>query len=260
MFGKDIEKPLIHLAAKYAWLRGVVPVAKLLETPLKRKVAVTMLVGLLVIIIGATSTGVFLQYHYGQLVTQNERFAQYEHYLQSRIASMSEKIGLLSDEVADRRNSYRRMIAILEACGTDIPVTKRQDFVQFVYHESMKSDLDPILAMAVIKVESTFDTSAVSSMGAVGLMQILPYVGKYKARQLGIAWKGEKTLKDPYMNVRIGLAYLMELAQQFGDFQLALEAYNRGPSALRATMTAGITPNKVYARRVLRAYTRFQKI
>lgn len=207
-----------------------------------------------------SGAGLVLSHQYKNTVQQNERFSQYETFLEDKIASLEDEVGLLADEVKSRQAVYRQMISILEAHGTDIPVTKRQDFIRFVYHESMKNDLDPILAMAVIKVESTFETTAVSSMGAVGLMQVLPYVGEYKARQLGIAWNGKSTLYDPFTNVRIGLAYLMELTEQFGDFQLALEAYNRGPSALRATMTAGINPSRTYARRVLRAYTRFQKI
>ena len=207
----------------------------------------------------ALAGGLFLRFHDARAVQQQARYERDLEYFQGKVNALEKKVELLSDEVQARQTLYRRMIAILEDHGTDIPVTDRQDFVRFVYHEAMKNNLDPILAMAVIKVESSFETTVVSPMGAIGLMQVIPLVGRYKARELGVAWKGEKSLFDPYVNVKIGLAYLMELANRFSDFSLALEAYNRGPEAVKDTLISGVRPSTHFAQRVLGYYTRFQR-
>ena len=204
-------------------------------------------------------SGLFLRYHYANMAVQQAQYTRNLDYFQDTVAALEKKVALLSDEVEARQQIYRRMISILEDHGTDIPVTERQDFVRFVYHEAMKNNLDPILAMAVIKVESSFETTVVSPMGAIGLMQVIPLVGRYKARELGLAWKGEKSLMDPYVNVRIGLSYLMELANRFSDFSLALEAYNRGPGALKDTLISGVQPSTHFAQRVLGYYNRFRR-
>ena len=232
----------------------------ILERPLSRPVAITTLSLLLVALVSGAVAGTLMTNHYNAAIGFYERQGAQYAFLSERINDLEQEVALLSDETAARQEAYRKMIGILESYGTDIPIDQRQEFVQVVYHESMKHALDPILAMAVIKVESTFDPTAVSSVGAVGLMQVIPYVGKYKAQQLGIPWNGERTLYDPMINVQIGIAYLIELKGQFRDFGLALEAYNRGPTAVRNTMTAGINPSRYYANRVMRAYTRFQKI
>lgn len=231
-----------------------------LERPLAKTEAIVVLSTILAAILLSTAYLSLMSSHYRQTITLQKRFSSQTAYLSDQVDYMERRLSLMADETAARQDTYRQMISILEAYGTDIPIGDRQAFVQFVYHESMKNTLDPILAMALIKVESTFDTMAVSPMGAVGLMQVIPYVGKSKAEDLGIPWNGEDTLYDPYHNVRIGLAYLMDLRSQFRDFSLALEAYNRGPTALRESLTAGINPSRYYAKRVLGVYTRFQRI
>ena len=259
---KDSELPTIpdEKASPGYPVRAVRFVGTLLNTRLNRTCCLAFLVGALFLASLGTLWGIAAGRRHADAVIQASRWVEQEAYWNGRIAEMEGRIALLSDEVAARQEVYRKMTAILEAYGTDIPAVERQDFVRFVYHESMKNDLDPIMAMAVIKVESTFETTAVSPVGAMGLMQILPYVGRHVARELGIAWRGNETLYDPYVNVRIGISYLVELSRQFNDFSLALEAYNRGPTALRATMTAGIRPSTLYARRVMSAYSRFMRI
>ena len=219
----------------------------------------TLAVTLILVAAVALTGGTALRRYVSGLALGQAEYQRNLAYFQDRVTDLERKVALLSDEVEARKDVYRRMIAILEDHGTDIPVTDRQDFVRFVYHEAMKNDLDPILAMAVIKVESSFETAVVSPMGAIGLMQVLPHVGRYKARELGMGWKGDKSLFDPYVNVRIGLAYLTELSNQFSSFSLALEAYNRGPGAVKDTLVSGIQPSTKFAQRVLGFYQRFQR-
>lgn len=123
-----------------------------------------------------------------------------------------------------------------------------------VVAESRQRGFSPALVLAVIEVESRFDPFAVSDAGALGLMQVMPATGKVLARELGIDWRGERTLFDPVSNLRIGLAYLEQMRDRFGDLPTALAAYNRGPGAIGGRVRRGTPIPAGYARRVLSAY------
>ncbi|HSD67173.1 MAG TPA: transglycosylase SLT domain-containing protein, partial [Vicinamibacteria bacterium] len=84
--------------------------------------------------------------------------------------------------------------------------------------------VSPDLVRAIIAVESEFDQWAVSSKGARGLMQLMPDT----ARSLGVA-----DCFDARQNIFAGTQYLRILLDQFGgDVDLALAAYNAGPTAV----------------------------
>jgi soluble lytic murein transglycosylase-like protein len=122
-----------------------------------------------------------------------------------------------------------------------------------VVSEARARDFDPSLVLAVIEVESGFDNFAVSPVGALGLMQILPSTGEALARRLGIPWRGSRTLFDPVANVRLGVAYLHELRERFGHLPTALAAYNWGPGRIGRWVRSGSALPVHYAQRVLSA-------
>jgi len=98
--------------------------------------------------------------------------------------------------------------------------------------KSMK--IDPDLAKAIIYVESSRDTGALSHAGAMGLMQLIPET----AERFGI-----KNPWDPRQNIRGGLRYLRFLLSYFeGNVDLVLAAYNAGENAV--DRHGGIPPYK----------------
>jgi len=119
---------------------------------------------------------------------------------------------------------------------------------------SKENNHDPFLLMAVIDIESNFRRSVVSEKGAVGLMQIRPFVARGLARELNIhpdiAANG---LQDIETNLRIGSYYLAKMKKRFGDLSLALEAYNLGPTRLNMFIRDGVKLRKSYAKKVLRS-------
>ncbi len=85
--------------------------------------------------------------------------------------------------------------------------------------------IEEALVRAVIKVESDFNPQAVSSKGALGMMQLIPAT----AREMEV-----QNPLDPEENIRGGSRYLRQMLDQFdGNLELALAAYNAGPSAVR---------------------------
>ncbi len=96
--------------------------------------------------------------------------------------------------------------------------------------EAQLSRLDPLLVMAVIAVESSFDPEAVSHRGARGLMQLKPSTLR---REVERARLGPGDPGDPVLNVRAGIRYLRRLLDDFRQDQaLALMAYHAGPQRI----------------------------
>lgn len=105
-------------------------------------------------------------------------------------------------------------------------------FESLVRSTATTYDLDPALLAAVIASESAFDTDAVSPVGAIGLMQILPSTGESIANRRGIEDFDPATLSDPAVNLDFGAWYLRDLIDKYADhpqaLDLALAAYNAG--------------------------------
>lgn len=90
--------------------------------------------------------------------------------------------------------------------------------------------LDPYTVLSVMRIESFFDPNAVSNMGAIGLMQIMPETGKWIAHKLKMDDSfSDKTLYDPANNIRFACWYLSFLTNRFGGKESAVIcAYNAG--------------------------------
>jgi soluble lytic murein transglycosylase len=124
-----------------------------------------------------------------------------------------------------------------------------------IYDEAMAVGIDPLLVAAIVARESSFRDRVVSHAGAVGLMQLRPFVARDLARKSDLEWQGHETLHSPELNVRLGASYYRELVQRFdGDALLALAAYHRGPTRLRRQLNRGTFSGSRYASRVLELY------
>jgi soluble lytic murein transglycosylase-like protein len=122
-----------------------------------------------------------------------------------------------------------------------------------IIRESKKYGYDPLFLTAVIITESSFNNWARSRKGALGLMQIQPQTAMAMARETSREWKGNPTLYDPGANIALGAYYLSKLVKRFGELDLALEAYNHGPTKLARYLRKGYRPNG-YSRKVIDRY------
>ncbi|KPQ21624.1 transglycosylase SLT domain-containing protein [Halomonas sp. HL-93] len=97
---------------------------------------------------------------------------------------------------------------------------KRRELLTQIYQEARLAGLPPEVVLALIHVESAFSVDAVSSAGAVGLMQIMPFW----VEELGLPMDD---LSQPTRNLRYGCTILAHyLAVEQGDFTRALARYN----------------------------------
>ncbi len=109
---------------------------------------------------------------------------------------------------------------------------------------SDKYGIEPSLINALITVESNWDSSAVSSKGAIGLMQLMPAT----ATDMQI-----NNPFDPYQNIEAGTRYLRFLLDRFkGKLDLALAAYNAGPTTVeKSGGIPAISETRKYIKKVL---------
>jgi soluble lytic murein transglycosylase-like protein len=97
---------------------------------------------------------------------------------------------------------------------------EREQILHHVHCEARRVDVPPELVLAVMDVESRFDRYAVSSAGAVGLMQVMPFW----PRELGMS--NEQLIRIAE-NVRMGTTILgYYLRKERGNYQRALQRYN----------------------------------
>jgi soluble lytic murein transglycosylase len=104
---------------------------------------------------------------------------------------------------------------------------------------SSANGLDPYLVASLIRQESEFNPNAVSNKNALGLMQLLPRVGKGVAKQEKLKHFSPTQLFTPSINIQLGTRYFRAMVDQFGGFEYALAAYNAGDDRVRDWQGAG---------------------
>ena len=90
------------------------------------------------------------------------------------------------------------------------------------------------LIHALIKQESGFSQSAISSVGALGFMQLMPYTAKEVARKMRIKYSEYKLKKSAKYNIKLGSYYINSLLKKFDNSKImAIASYNAGPNAVK---------------------------
>lgn len=102
------------------------------------------------------------------------------------------------------------------------------------------SRIDPFFVYSVMRQESIFDYQITSPAGACGLLQIMPATGKMLAKQESLETFDPSQLYNPYMNIRLGIRYLVDLKAQYSDdYMYVLGNYNAGPKPTKRWQAAG---------------------
>jgi soluble lytic murein transglycosylase-like protein len=155
----------------------------------------------------------------------------------------------------DRRGqTVKEILEILDKQPTGLANVTKEELAEVIYEEATRYNQDPKFVLAVIAIESEFYNWSVSEKGAKGLMQIMPYVARSLAQELDIEWSGDRTLFNPYLNIRMGIYYLSQLTLDFKDVGVALTAYNYGPTYVRSLIDRKERIPDDYYRKFLTAY------
>ena len=143
----------------------------------------------------------------------------------------------------DITNNFAKAINAYKKTSTDFPNT----YDNIIKEASEKYSVPEYLIKAVIKQESNYMPNAISSKGAIGLMQIMPSTGAL----LGVDDK--ELLKDPYINIMTGTKYLSQMLNRYdGRLDLSLSAYNAGPNLVdKLQRIPNIDETKNYVKNII---------
>lgn len=150
------------------------------------------------------------------------------------------------------RSSYGRPTATASCSGISPHLldTRYSSIASVIDAAAAEYGVDPLLVKAIARVESCYDSSAISGAGAQGIMQLMPAT----ARELSVT-----NSFDPVANIRGGTQYISWLLERYdGDKELALAAYNAGPGAVDKHQ--GIPPYREtmnYVPKVLKHFASF---
>ena len=145
-------------------------------------------------------------------------------------------------EIYNEQGSYIRAIETLKRAvpgyfAADIPQIPRpvweglfpRPFWPELTRDAAANQLDPHIVASLIRQESEFNPSAISTANAMGLMQLLPSVGKGLAKQMKIKHFSPDELLVADTNLRLGTRYFRQMVDHFGgQVEYALAAYNAG--------------------------------
>lgn len=148
--------------------------------------------------------------------------------------ALKDLVLMINPALQKREEAIREIVELLGKYPTDLALVTKEELAEVIYEEALRYNYDPKFIVALIGIESSFQNWSVSERGAKGLMQIMPYVAQSLVGELGIEWNGDSTLFNPFLNVKIGTHYLTRLWSDFNDLGLALEAYNHGPTKVKA--------------------------
>jgi soluble lytic murein transglycosylase-like protein len=217
------------------------------------------LVGFLTLaLVGAGAAGVFFKRRLDALGSAMAVTARQTSVLLEKAEALDEQARAIRADGTDLRqyvasNSAEQVIFLkMLVLKPDLDPGLARAIARHVHYYAALYKRDPDLVLSIIAEESRFNPNAVSPVGAIGLMQVMPQWEKV----LGI----QGSLKDPEVSIKYGLQVLGFYMEMYKDIEMALTAYNRGPGPVDMALMRGKDPKNKYAPEVLRVYERLKKL
>ena len=171
----------------------------------------------------------------------------------SVVKDLNDADSLLAAEFMRRKGIWDRSINTAERTKTqhDFALRYQTPYAAEIKKAATQSALDHSLVFGLIRQESRFWAEAVSSAGALGLMQVMPATGKWIAAQMKAADYRPSQLSDVAVNTGFGAFYLRTVLDQMGGSEpMAAASYNAGPGRARAWRADGPLEGAIYAESV----------
>src|ERR1043165_6424802 len=160
----------------------------------------------------------------------------------------------LQNDLANTRGELDMVRAQFDRANRIIEYSRRYEITasmaSSIFDAALGEGIDPELGFRLVRLESEFNPKARSSVGAIGLTQLMPSTARLYQRGVTV-----QDLYDGDTNLKIGFRYLRNLMKLYkGNVEVALVAYNRGEDAVDADRKAGRDPRNGYQRRVMGNY------
>ena len=168
------------------------------------------------------------------------------------LRTMSDRELLAAAQLACDREIWDRCINTSERTRVEMDIDQRypMPFRKDVTARAREIGLDPAYVYGLIRQESRFVTNARSSVGASGLMQVMPETARWTAKKIGLPYTPD-LIADRDTNLKLGTAYLKLVLDEFGGSQaLAAAAYNAGPGRPRKWRDGPVLEAAIWAENI----------
>ena len=168
----------------------------------------------------------------------------------SVVKDFNDADSLIAAEWMRRKGIWDRSINTAERTKTqhDFGLRYQMPYAAEIKKAATQAALDHPLVFGLIRQESRFWADAVSSAGALGLMQVMPATGKWIAAQMKASDYRPSQLADVSVNTGFGAFYLRTVLDQMGGSEpMAAASYNAGPGRARAWRADGPLEGAIYA-------------
>ena len=152
------------------------------------------------------------------------------------LRGMSDRELLAAAELAKRSDVYDRAIAAADRTRDEHDYSLRYlaPFDDQVRPAAQKQSIDDAWVYGLMRQESRFITNAKSTVGASGLMQLMPATAKWVANKIGLANYSHSRVNDTEVNLLLGTSYMRMVMESLDNHPvLASAAYNAGPGRAR---------------------------
>ncbi|MFZ2649365.1 MAG: transglycosylase SLT domain-containing protein [Burkholderiaceae bacterium] len=175
------------------------------------------------------------------------------------LRGMGDRQLLAAAQLACGREVWDRCINTSDRTRSVVDMEQRfpTPFRAEVQAHSLEAGLDAAYVFGLIRQESRFVVDAKSTVGAMGLMQIMPATARWTARKIGLANYNAALIAERNTNLMLGTSYLKHVLEEFGgSLAMAAAAYNAGPVRSRKWREGPVLEAAVWAENIPFSETR----
>ena len=169
------------------------------------------------------------------------------------LRGMAERELLAAARLACDRADWQLCINTADRTRSEIDTALRypMPFGVEITQAANAAGLDPALVFGLIRQETRFMPQLRSSVGASGLMQVMPATARWVAKKIGLDWRNPELISDPPTNLKLGTSYLKLVLDDLGGSQaMAAAAYNAGPGRPRRWREGPLVETAIWAENI----------